>query len=75
MMADYIEDLTISIRVDNVRFKAVILPTGEYKIFGPLWGGGEVPVLGHGKLGYGFAMPGLQRSLAELIRLKLKIKI
>lgn len=71
-MPDYIEEMTIGIRVDNVRFRCVILPTGEYKIFGPLWGGGEVPVLASGKMGYGFAMPGLQRSIAELIRLKLK---
>lgn len=70
---DCIDELIIKFRVDSVPFEASILPDGKYKIFGPMWGrGGAHPELACGKLGFGFALPGLQRSLTELVKLKLK---
>ena len=70
---DCVDELIIKFKVDNVPFEASILPDGKYKIFGPLWvRGGSVPELISGKLGFGFALPGLQRSLTDLVRLKLK---
>ena len=70
---DCIDEIIIKFRVDNVAFEAVLLPDGGYKIFGPLW---HQYAIGQefcsGKLGFGFALPGLQRSLAELVKLKLK---
>lgn len=70
---DSIDEMIIKFRVDNVAFEAVLLPDGRYKIFGPLWHEYAVRVeLSSGKLGFGFALPGLQRSLTELVKLKLK---
>jgi hypothetical protein len=70
---DCIDELVIKFTVDNIPFEASILPDGRYKIFGPLWSrGGAQPLLACGILGFGFALPGLQRSLTELVKLKLK---
>ena len=70
---DKIDELLIRFRVDNIPFEASILPDGKYVIFGPLWGRADNrPLLASGKLGFGFAMPGLQNSLTELVKLKLK---
>lgn len=71
---DYLKKVIIELDIDNISFEAHIYPTGEYVFFGPIWRAGGVPELARGKLSYGFAMPGLLKSITDLIRFKLKEK-
>lgn len=72
---DAVDELIIKFRVDSVPFEASILSDGRYVIYGPMWGGEERrPVLQRGRLGFGFALPGLQRSLTEIVKGNLKSK-
>lgn len=70
---DKVDALIILFRVDNLRFEADIKPDGRYVIYGPIWPGAEKPIMAKGKLGFGFALPGLQRSLTEMVKLSLKL--
>jgi hypothetical protein len=71
---DHVVSLTLRVVVSSCDFSVVILPDGQYKIYGPLWGGVEPAELTRGKLGYGFALPGIERACAEIIKAALNNK-
>lgn len=71
---DHVVSLSLRVVVSSCDFSVVILPDGQYKVYGPNWGQGEVPVLTSGKLGYGFALPGIERACATIIKAALNNK-
>lgn len=74
MDREVVVEFIIKFRVDGVPFEISILPNGCYHIFGPLWrsGGDSCPIFSKGKLPTGIIVPSLIKSIADLVRLKLK---
>lgn len=64
----------IVIKVDGVKFNMEIDPEGNYGIYGPHWSERyrDAPLFAHGKLKASILFPGLAKSIAEVIRVKLK---
>lgn len=56
--------------IDCLTWQVIILPDGRYSVMGPIWPQweGEPEELTNGRLGYGFALPGIERAVAEIIK-------
>jgi hypothetical protein len=63
----------IVVKVDGVKFNMEIDPQGNYVLYGPHWNERrDAPLFAHGKLRAAVLFPGLAKSIAEVIRVKLK---
>jgi len=66
--------LSSELVIDCLQWRVVILPDGNYRVFGPLWPGREPAELTAGRLGYGFALPGIEKAVATIIKAALNKK-
>lgn len=66
--------LSIELLIDCLQWRVVILPDGNYRVFGPLWPEQEPVELTRGRLGYGFALPGIEKAVAIIIKAALNNK-
>jgi hypothetical protein len=71
---DRVLTLSIELIIDCLQWRIVILPDGNYRVFGPLWAGHEPVELTRGKLGYGFALPGIEKAVAIIVKAALSNK-
>jgi hypothetical protein len=71
---DRVISMSILLLIDCLEWQVVIVPDGNYRIFGPIWPEREPPELTRGKLGYGFALPGIERAVAVIIKAALNNK-
>lgn len=68
-----VESMSITFKVDNLKFLACInAHGGAYKITGPIWEGQHAGVLCTGRLGAGYAWPSLAEALGNIVKTKLK---
>ena len=71
---DRVLTLSIELIIDCLQWRVVILPDGNYRVFGPIWQGMEPVELTRGRLGYGFALPGMEKAVAMIIKAALNNK-
>jgi hypothetical protein len=71
---DQVLSLSIELLIDCLQWRVVIMPDGNYRVFGPIWQGMDPVELTRGKLGYGFALPGIEKAVAIIIKAALNRK-
>jgi hypothetical protein len=74
MVGDRVLSLSIDLVIDCLQWRVVILPDGNYRVFGPMWPDISPAELTRGKLGYGFALPGIEKAVAIIIKAALNNK-
>jgi hypothetical protein len=65
---DRVLTLSIELVIDCLQWRVVILPDGNYRVFGPVWPGRDPAELTKGRLGYGFALPGIEKAVAVIVK-------
>jgi hypothetical protein len=66
--------MSIVVLIDCLEWQVVIVPDGNYRIFGPIWPDIKPEELTRGKLGYGFALPGIEKAVEVIIKAALNNK-
>jgi hypothetical protein len=61
--------------VDAKEWLVIVYPDGNYYVLGPVLGGSGFGEFARGRLGYGFALPGIERAVSQIIREQLKKEI